>query len=1093
LRNLSAEPIDLGGIVVKDDNDSRDFAIATGTIIPPHGYHVLDEADFGFGLGKADSARIFAADGTTLIDEFSWTAHGAPAWARTEAGEWQQPLNATKGGKNRFEGDPVWVSGNLVINEAESSGGTPGDWIEFLNIGDEPVDVGGHVVKDDKDDNTYTFPEGTIVAPGEFLVIDELQKNGAGDFDFGLGKADAVRLFERDGTTLIEQRTWEAHAAHTYGRDADGEWRETAESTKGAANVFPEDVHVPQPGALVLNEIDSAPADWLEFVNPGDEPLDVSGYEIRDNSDDHRWRFPAGTSILPGEFLVVDAKQPGLIWDQATDTWVESTFEAAIGIGSNDSIRVYDADGALIDEHSWQGHAAIDGDELAATLARCPDGIGAFALAHATKGAANECVPPTIVINEVESNGGVPGDWAEIKNIGDAPVDISGWTLMDNDPVGHADGVVPLPAGTVLQPGEYFVFDENVHFTFGLGANDQVTIRDAQGLTVAEYAWTVHANGTYGRCPDGTGEFREIETPTRGELNSCGNRVVLNEVESKDGEPGDWIELHNPTADELDIAGLVVKDDRDDHAYEIPAGTVIAPGGYLVLEEADFGFGLGGADSVRIFDGEHLIQATSWTEHADTTWGRCPNATGEFAVTAVPTKGERNECVGDVDTIAWPGADDVRVVDDVPIFLQDSSGLEFVEVGDGGHLYAVDNGTGIFWRLDVAADGTLTLSDEWAPGKRVRFQADADDPAAAGPDAEGITVDGTGMLFIASERDNSDKGVNKNTVLMVDPEAPGPDLVALIEWEITDVLPAVGPNLGVEAIEWVPDEALAGAIWDDALNKPYDPADYPDRRAGLYLAGVEANGLVYALALADDGSAVIVSTIDPKLGSVMALDHDPVLGVLWAMCDDGCDGLGAQIPLQSGLTAPELDVLHVERPTTMPNINNEGFATSTICVDGQRSAWWFVDGVDVGSLRTDLPAGPLDYATLHTVQPYGDRLYLVTLTGEELHRAFDHFADDIGDNGPAVSANVRYTVDTRRPAGSRVTDLHVDGEPVDPAREYTVVANEFLTSPEFGGSPLASLDTRREADLTDIEALIRYVSQEGPIHAPEPGRVRVLR
>lgn len=145
------------------------------------------------------------------------------------------------------------------------------------------------------------------------------------------------------------------------------------------------------------------------------------------------------------------------------------------------------------------------------------------------------------------------------------------------------------------------------------------------------------------------------------------------------------------------------------------------------------------------------------------------------------------------------------------------------------------------------------------------------------------------------------------------------------------------------------------------------------------------------------------------------------------------------------------------------------------------------------SLRTDLPAGPLDYATLHTVQPYGDRLYLVTLTGEELHRAFDHFADDIGDNGPAVSANVRYTVDTRRPAGSRVTDLHVDGEPVDPGREYTVVANEFLTSPEFGGSPLASLDTRREADLTDIEALIRYVSQEGPIHAPEPGRVRVLR
>lgn len=145
------------------------------------------------------------------------------------------------------------------------------------------------------------------------------------------------------------------------------------------------------------------------------------------------------------------------------------------------------------------------------------------------------------------------------------------------------------------------------------------------------------------------------------------------------------------------------------------------------------------------------------------------------------------------------------------------------------------------------------------------------------------------------------------------------------------------------------------------------------------------------------------------------------------------------------------------------------------------------------SLRTDLPEGPLDYATLHSVQPYGDRLYLVTVTGQELQAAFDHFADDIGDNGPAVSANVRYTVDTRRPAGSRVTDLRIDDQPIDPSREYTVVVNEFLASPEFGGSPLAEQGERREAGLSDIDALVRYVSDHGPIRAPEPGRVRVLR
>ena len=145
------------------------------------------------------------------------------------------------------------------------------------------------------------------------------------------------------------------------------------------------------------------------------------------------------------------------------------------------------------------------------------------------------------------------------------------------------------------------------------------------------------------------------------------------------------------------------------------------------------------------------------------------------------------------------------------------------------------------------------------------------------------------------------------------------------------------------------------------------------------------------------------------------------------------------------------------------------------------------------SLRTDLPQGPLDYATLHTVQPYGDRLYLVSVTGQELWDAFDHFADDIGDNGPAVSSNVRYTVDARRPAGSRVTELVVDDEPVVPGRDYTVVVNEFLASPEFNGSPLAERGERREAGMTDIAALLRYVADEGPLSAPELGRVQVLR
>lgn len=145
------------------------------------------------------------------------------------------------------------------------------------------------------------------------------------------------------------------------------------------------------------------------------------------------------------------------------------------------------------------------------------------------------------------------------------------------------------------------------------------------------------------------------------------------------------------------------------------------------------------------------------------------------------------------------------------------------------------------------------------------------------------------------------------------------------------------------------------------------------------------------------------------------------------------------------------------------------------------------------SLLADMPRGPLDYATLHTVQPYGDRLYLVTVTGEELKAAFNLFADDIGLHGPAVSANVTYTVDLTRPEGSRVTEILIDGKPVDSAADYVVVVNEFLSSPEWNGSPFAVDGDRREAGLTDISALTRYVTDEGPLAAPEAGRVRVIR
>ncbi|MGF0225880.1 bifunctional metallophosphatase/5'-nucleotidase [Dietzia natronolimnaea] len=335
--------------------------------------------------------------------------------------------------------------------------------------------------------------------------------------------------------------------------------------------------------------------------------------------------------------------------------------------------------------------------------------------------------------------------------------------------------------------------------------------------------------------------------------------------------------------------------------------------------------------------------------------------------------------------------------------------------------------------------------------------------------------------------------------------------------------PVKAVNETVEALQFLGVEAIVGLVQSTTVHGNLDPGACPDELTELDLVkrldpAVDAlivgasggpatcrvrdaeNDERVVVAPASHGRSVTVVdlAVDPATGDVIRpqtsafnqtvnLDIEPDPGTEELVRQAGAAAApAARTPLGSA----------TETITRRMDANGES-PLADVIADCQlhatrgRGAQLALSNPD--SLRTDLPQGPLDYATLHTVQPYGDRLYLVTVTGEELQAAFDHFADDIGDNGPAVSSNVSYTVDTRRPVGARVTELRVDDEPVDPAREYTVVVNEFLASPEFNGSPLAERGDRREAGLTDIDALLRYVEDEGPLSAPEPGRVRVVR
>lgn len=372
----------------------------------------------------------------------------------------------------------------IRVNEVESNGGTPGDWVELINTGTTTVDISGFVIKDNDDSHIFTIANGTSIAPGQTIAFDV-------DPVYGLGAADMARVFTASGV-LIDSYSWTAHAATTYGRcpDGTGAFRTMTTVTKGALN----DCSVPN--TVRINEVESnggTPGDWIELVNTGIVPIDLSGYVLKDNDDSHSLVIPNGTTIAPGQFLAFDT-------------------EVSYGLGAADAARLFNASGALLDSYSWTSHAST-------TYGRCPDGTGSFVTTGAsTKGAANICGsgPNTVFINEVESNGGTPGDWIEIMNTGNTTVNVSGYVLKDNDDT-HT---FVIPSGTTIAAGGYLALD--VDPQFGLGAADMARLFNTTGTLLDSYTWTAHATITYGRCPNGTGAFAQTTVSTKGTANNCG-------------------------------------------------------------------------------------------------------------------------------------------------------------------------------------------------------------------------------------------------------------------------------------------------------------------------------------------------------------------------------------------------------------------------------------------------------------------------------------------------------------------------------------------------------------------------------------------
>lgn len=689
------------------------------------------------------------------------------------------------------------------------------------------------------------------------------------------------------------------------------------------------------PTGVVINEIDTAD-DWVEILNTGTGAADLSGAVLKDDDDTRTLALPAGTVLAPGQRVVVD------VGDEVAHG------DASYGLGKADAARLYAPDATtLLDSYSWSAHPAT-------TYGRCDDGTGTFVVTVAgSRGEPNVCTvaePGDVVVNEVESNGD-DTDWVELTTTGSGPVDISGFTFRDDDDVRTP---YTLPAGSVVEPGGFFVVDQvsgsnPVGFDFGLGNADSVRLFDTTGTLVADYSWTVHSAVTYGRCPDSTGDMTTTTVSTKGAPNDCSSPVRINEVSSA----GDWVELTSIGSSDIPLDGYTLATTDGSAQVALPAGASLAPAAFLAVD-----LPLGSAATLQLLAGDGtVVDQHTWTGEAATSYGRCPDGTGDITTTLASTRGTANACEGVLTPQPWPGGPDEIPLDEVDTFSGDLSGLDYEPSGSAapGTLWAVQNGDGLLY--EIVADGSggwaPTTAAGWSEGKTLRY------PDGGGAvDAEGVTVaadSSDGGVYVSTERNNDQSSVSRPSVLRYDVTGSATTLVATDEWNLAADFPGLGANAGLEGITWVPDTFLAAqGFVDQRTGAAYAPASYPGHGDGLFVVGVEGTAGVYAYALLDDGGFVRVASMETPFDLVADVQFDADLDALWVACDEACSGRTAlfEIDETGAFTATTV----YEAPAAADTgLANEGFAIAdaATCVDGSRATFYADDNdTDGYSLRT---------------------------------------------------------------------------------------------------------------------------------------------
>ncbi|HEV56396.1 MAG TPA: hypothetical protein ENN87_02720, partial [Phycisphaerales bacterium] len=361
-------------------------------------------------------------------------------------------------------------------------------------------------------------------------------------------------------------------------RTAEGTWSALAEATFAVGPVA-ESLRITE---LMYHPTDRN-AEFVELLNIGAEPINLARVQF-----DRGIRFVFDPlELAPGERVVVvrDASSFDLRYPDFAGT-LAGTYEGRLD-NAGERIRLVDALGAVIHDFTYKDgwHPATDGAGFSLTIIDPYNSdLTAWDRKESWRPSAfvggspgyddSGLLPPpgSIVINEVLAHSHLDApDWIELYNTTDQPIHLGGWFLADSDADDPNRMKYEIADGTIIEPHDYLVFYEDVHFgasatgpgtrhkTFALSeGGERVHLQSGAGgvLTgyiVEETFGASQTDVTFGRYDKPTlsrgYDFVPLESPTPGAANSAPRigPVILTEIMYRPGstnEGEEFLELH---------------------------------------------------------------------------------------------------------------------------------------------------------------------------------------------------------------------------------------------------------------------------------------------------------------------------------------------------------------------------------------------------------------------------------------------------------------------------------------------------------------------------------------------------------------------